>query len=51
MNTLSQMALAGQLTSATLVWKNGMAQWSSADSVNELKGLFGNTMPPIPNED
>lgn len=51
MNTLSQMALAGQLTSATLVWKNGMAQWSRADSVNELKGLFGNTMPPIPNED
>ena len=48
MNTLSQMALAGQLTSATLVWKNGMAQWSRADSVNELKILLANQMPPVP---
>lgn len=50
MNTLSQMVAANQLTGASLVWKSGMAQWSRADSIDELKSLFTNQMPPIPNE-
>lgn len=50
MNTLSQMVTANQLTGANLVWKNGMAQWRRADSVDELKSLFANQMPPIPNK-
>ena len=45
--TLTQMANAGQLTADSLVWKNGMAQWAKASTVDELKGLFI-TMPPIP---
>ena len=48
MNTLSAMAQSGQLTAATLVWKTGMAAWSRADAVDELKGLFQTAMPPIP---
>ena len=49
-NTLAGMVASGQLTAATLVWKNGMAVWNRADSVDELKGLFGNAMPPVPPE-
>lgn len=45
--TLTQMATAGQLTSDSLVWKNGMTQWAKAGMVDELKNLF-NIMPPIP---
>lgn len=45
--TLTQMANAGQITTDSLVWKNGMAQWAKAGSIDELKGLFTG-MPPIP---
>ena len=48
MNTLTQMVSTGQLTAATLVWKNGMSEWSRADMVDELKVLFVNQMPPVP---
>ena len=48
-SVLAQMATAGQLTADSLVWKNGMAQWAKAGAVDELKNLFANTMPPIPN--
>lgn len=47
-NTLQQMANAGQLFTSSLVWKTGMAAWVSADSVDEPKGLFENAMSPIP---
>ncbi|MGM9601149.1 MAG: DUF4339 domain-containing protein, partial [Faecousia sp.] len=45
MTTLQQMAMSGQLTADSLVWKTGMAQWEKAGSINELKALI---MPPIP---
>lgn len=45
---LAQMAAVGQLTAGSLVWKNGMAQWAKAGTVDELKNLFANAMPPIP---
>lgn len=48
LSVLAQMAAAGQLTADSLVWKNGMAQWEKAGTVEELKNLFANTMPPIP---
>ena len=44
-NTLQQMAAAGQFTAGSLVWKTGMTEWVRASSVDELKGLF---MPPVP---
>lgn len=47
MNTLKQMALLGQLTSDNLVWKNGMAEWVKAGSVEELGDLFS-VIPHIP---
>ena len=47
-SVLTQMATAGQLTTDSLVWKNGMAQWAKAGTVDELKNLFANAMPPIP---
>ncbi len=46
--TLAQMAASGQLTAESLVWKNGMAQWEKAGTVDELKNLLANGMPPIP---
>ena len=48
LSVLTQMAAAGQLTADSLVWKNGMAQWAKAGTVDELKNLFANAMPPIP---
>lgn len=46
--TLTQMVTTGQFTASSLVWKAGMTAWIRADSVDELKGLFANAMPPIP---
>lgn len=48
LSALTQMVAAGQFTADSLVWKNGMAQWAKAGTVDELKGLFVNAMPPIP---
>ena len=45
---LKQKALAGQFNSDSLVWRNGMAQWEKAGVVEDLKELFTNVMPPIP---
>lgn len=47
--TLQQMIAKGELTRETLVWKQGMENWSAADGVNELSGFFGSVPPPLPN--
>ncbi|UOE39189.1 SPFH domain-containing protein [Chryseobacterium oryzae] len=39
----------GSLSATTQVWKNGMANWDSANSLDELKNLFANTPPPLHN--
>ena len=44
MQQLAAMAQSGELLPNTLVWKQGMANWSRADAVEELKGFFA---PPI----
>ena len=49
-SALTQMAAAGQFTADSLVWKNGMTQWAKAGAVDELKNLFTNMMPPIPQQ-
>ncbi len=46
--TLTQMAMAGQFTKESLVWKAGMAQWVKAEAVDELKEVLLNAMPPVP---
>ena len=49
--TLAQMVASGQLIANSLVWKNGMAQWAKAGTVDELKNLLANGMPPIPTQE
>lgn len=46
-NTLKQMAANGQFVAESLVWKNGMAGWVKAGTVDELKSMFV-IIPPIP---
>lgn len=48
LSVLAQMATAGQFTADSLVWKKGMEEWAKAGTVDELKNLFANVMPPIP---
>jgi len=43
--TLKQMIAAGQLTLGSLVWKSGMPEWKTADTVDEIRGLL---VPPVP---
>lgn len=45
---LQQMAMAGQITKETYVWKQGMIQWELAGNVQELNILFAPTCPPPP---
>lgn len=49
-NTLQQMAMVGQFTADSLVWKTGMSEWAKAGGIGELKDLFKNVMPSIPPE-
>lgn len=46
--TLTQMAASGQFNADTLVWKSGMSQWAKAGTIDELKDVLTNVMPPIP---
>lgn len=48
LDTLKQMAIAGQFSSNSLVWKTGMASWEKAEVVEELKEVLANIMPPVP---
>ena len=45
--TLAQMIQAGSVTKTTMVWKQGMPQWTQAGQVPEMANLF-NQMPPPP---
>lgn len=45
---LAQMAAGGQLTPATFVWRQGMANWTAAAQVPELQTLFAPATPPPP---
>lgn len=47
-NALRQMAIAGQVTLDSLVWKVGMEQWAKAGSIAEIQELFSNMAPPVP---
>jgi len=48
MSELKLKIQSGQVTRDTLVWKEGMAQWTKADEVPAISGMFGATPPPIP---
>ncbi len=47
-NTVSQMIAGGQITKATMMWKNGMAGWATADTLAELAQFFNSVPPPPP---
>ena len=44
---LQAMSASGQLNKTSLVWKNGMPNWLTADTQPELAELFMNVPPPI----
>ena len=46
--TLKQMAMAGQITTTSLVWKAGMAEWVKAEHVEDMKDVLSSIMPPVP---
>lgn len=48
---LAQMAISGQLTASSLIWKKGMLQWKQAGAIDELSSLFADIMPPVPSSD
>lgn len=45
---LQNLVNTKQLNRDTLVWANGMTNWISASSANDLADLFTNTPPPLP---
>ena len=49
-NALTKMFYNRQFAEDMLVWTSGMPNWCRADSVEELKRIFMNTMPQIPSE-
>ncbi|GAA0893024.1 SPFH domain-containing protein [Fulvivirga kasyanovii] len=48
MAALQQMVAQQQITRETLVWKQGMGNWTAAGQVPELNNLFGSVPPPLP---
>ena len=44
---LKQMAISGQFTNNSLVWKTGMTTWVNAGSIAELNALLSG-VPPVP---
>ena len=45
---LRQLISNGQLTRTSLVWKEGMPNWTAAGTVEELAPLFSASPPPLP---
>lgn len=48
MAALKQQAQGGMLTKDTLVWAQGMAEWSKAGEVPDIASIFGAMPPPLP---
>lgn len=48
LTTLGTKVRDGAISRGTLVWKQGMAAWSPAESVPELQTLFAAVPPPLP---
>jgi hypothetical protein len=48
LQTLASQAAMGRLTRESLLWTQGMAQWTAAGEVSALASVFANVPPPIP---
>lgn len=46
--TLKQQIASGSVTRETLVWSEGMSDWTAASEVAAVAKLFGATPPPLP---
>jgi len=47
-NDLPARVASGELTADTLVWQQGMAQWTRAGDVPEVSAVLGAAPPPLP---
>jgi membrane protease subunit (stomatin/prohibitin family) len=45
---IEQKIAAGEITRDTLVWRPGMAEWTKAGEVDDLKTRFASVPPPLP---
>jgi membrane protease subunit (stomatin/prohibitin family) len=45
---MAQQIASGAVTRETLVWSEGMANWTAAGEVDAVAKLFGATPPPLP---
>jgi membrane protease subunit (stomatin/prohibitin family) len=48
LQTIVNSVRSGNVTSGTLLWKQGMAGWEKAETFTELKSVFEATPPPLP---
>jgi membrane protease subunit (stomatin/prohibitin family) len=48
MNALAQMKQSGQFTAQSMVWRDGMAGWQAAGTVQDLAPFFASPPPPAP---
>jgi membrane protease subunit (stomatin/prohibitin family) len=48
MQQMQQLVTNGQMTPASLVWKNGLQNWVEASQLLDLQQLFGSPTPPPP---
>lgn len=46
--TISSQVASGRITAQTLVWTQGMAQWTPAGQVPALAGVVASVPPPLP---
>lgn len=46
--TIARRIAEGQITRATLVWKDGMTAWTPAGEVSEIASFFAAAPPPLP---
>lgn len=46
--TLRQMIQMGSIKQDTMMWKQGMSQWTAASQIPELISMFGAVPPPLP---
>jgi membrane protease subunit (stomatin/prohibitin family) len=49
LSEITRQIQTNNITSNTLIWKQGLASWIAANEIDELKNYFNNTPPPIPN--
>lgn len=45
---LAQMGMSGTFTKESLVWKQGMTEWTKAEAIQELQSVFGTVPPAVP---